>query len=85
MDKPKKTWQPIDTAPKDGTAILVAGGLDCEHMYARNAAQSLLSKSPCRVMWDGHQWMIAICEAGYNNPCVDSPTHWMPLPEPPNG
>jgi hypothetical protein len=72
------TWQPIETAPKDGTRVLVfwADGRKC----------------PVDVSWywDHHdieygkvvrtyqRWMSNRYAA--NGP---PPTHWMPLPKPP--
>jgi hypothetical protein len=58
-------WQPIETAPKDGTAILC---------------------------WDGHNRVICRRDNGHFNVIHDSedyhwseysPTHWQPLPAPP--
>ena len=61
-------WQPIETAPKDGTQVLLACGsdyVDAGH-YWRNANK----RNPReRWMWNG--WPIF------------EPTHWQPLPEPP--
>lgn len=66
-------WQPIETAPKDGTRFL----------GANDEGISITSWSD---MWngtwtdeasttdDGHGWY------GHDNWI---PTHWMPLPEPP--
>jgi hypothetical protein len=70
-------WQPIETAPKDGTVVLVApglGGRSCSiavfnrDQYARNS----------RPFWsrlDG----FGMVSFSRSNP----PTHWMPLPTPP--
>jgi hypothetical protein len=61
-------WQPIASAPTDGTPILVAvaGGEyhAAKAWWSENAKQWLVSDSPCLIL-------------------TISPTHWMPLPEPP--
>jgi hypothetical protein len=73
-------WQPIETAPKDGTAILA---FNCRHM----------SHAPVVVVWrkisvleedsDPH-WADAATRQGtalyYNGNYF---SHWQPLPEPP--
>lgn len=72
-------WQPIETAPKDGTEIL--------GIYAyRNS-----SPDYALICWNGKSW-VGMCD-GYR--CIESQgdtwtdynepfcTHWMPLPEPP--
>ena len=52
------TWQPIETAPRDGTRVLV---------YERDAALGAIS-----LNWvDQDGWWLG------------HPTHWMPLPTPP--
>lgn len=75
---PMTDWQPIETAPKDGTKILgtSVNGADDEH--------------PQIITWlsrhDGYDlgWYVA----WDHTPCDkygkhDLPTHWMPLPDPP--
>lgn len=67
------TWQPIETAPLDGTLILIycPGGISIapwppgpEMPRAKRIKMAKIGEWP-----DHHMW---------------SPTHWMPLPEPPN-
>jgi hypothetical protein len=71
------SWQPIETAPKDGSWVL---GYDAKSAYPDMA---------CETMWivrhgngggwsGGRDWEILL-DGQY---C--KPTHWMPLPEPPN-
>lgn len=75
-------WQPIETAPKDGTSIL---------------GFQLWSIGPgwCVLTWT--EWGEHVDEAGLTEikpgwtipedhyaTCWE-PTHWMPLPEPPEG
>lgn len=63
-------WKAIDTAPKDGTEVLVSEGRDLP-MYV--------------AYWDDEveRWidpgMSPHADAQFEN----APTHWMPLPEPP--
>ena len=61
-------WQPIETAPKDGTAILLS--------IPGN-------KNPCAHVGffhhDTDQWRERILGANF----VNYPSHWMPLPKPP--
>ena len=65
-------WQPIDTAPKDGTAVIVTGGpligyeLPCviDALYEDGA-------------WHANMWAAPEGEL--------LPTHWMPRPPPPDG
>jgi len=63
-------WQPIETAPKDGTPILVGPtkrmGI-CVASYDKDD--------------DGlHRWLVDSLHGQSN---IYTPTHWMPLPEPP--
>lgn len=62
-------WQPIETAPKDGTPILCFVP-DPERMFS--------AQSGIDVLWfDEGAWL-------YNaEPVVFQPTHWMPLPAAP--
>ena len=59
-------WQPIETAPRDGTYIDIWSPRDGR---------------VTEVFWDteGDDW-VSLCTVWSGNP-----THWMPLPEPPEG
>ena len=61
------TWQPIETAPKDGTLIL--GYKNGEMATVEWAYCGESGDWNLVVSWDGQPW---------------TPTHWMPLPEPPD-
>jgi len=65
-------WQPIETAPKDGTWVLVVHGIYMAVAFADP------ENDFAWTMDDGHDYL----------PCLRrdlaNPTHWMPLPEAPN-
>ena len=63
-------WQPIETAPKDGTAILLAQKV-AEGFGPGVAAGSW--QTHAKVWW-------GVCGSGL---VLHLPTHWQPLPEPP--
>jgi hypothetical protein len=66
-------WQPIETAPKDGTEFLVSNGSSIGfasywgdgkiHSHFASTKQSFFGDGSCVLLRD--------------------PTHWMPLPQPP--
>ena len=62
-------WQPIDTAPKDGTDILLFTGV-----------QTCIA---CYIQHDIEWWHIDDNKHGPFPLRGPSPTHWMPLPAPP--
>ncbi len=68
-------WQPIKTAPKDGTWVLLKGGKTPE---ADGRCRQVVAKFMPDYL-DGH-WTYAYwdssCESIYENP-----TEWMPLPK----
>ena len=65
-------WQPIETAPKDGTWVLVCGnGWDV--MMASYSYDGRIGRG---YFWGPTEWDdYELAE--------QQPTHWMPLPEPP--
>ena len=71
-------WQPIETAPKDGTDILVWGSIE---MSSRSRPH-VGTEDIIRVCWSqgGESWVVTSVQA---DGWVPEPTHWMPLPAPP--
>jgi hypothetical protein len=75
-------WKPIETAPKDGTWILVYGeGTEDEGEKRSVAVAQYTNYLNCETT-DWH-WQFAWYDGGYYGK-FENPTHWMPLPEPPN-
>lgn len=58
-------WQPIETAPKDGTRVLVAD---------EDVWMAVARYWPCNSYW------IEDAASGMK---LNPPTHWLPLPPPP--
>ncbi len=59
-------WQPIESAPKDGTRLLVFSPVD-----------GVVSSHWEGGVWQGLPWRSP------RNAAKAAPTHWMPLPSPP--
>lgn len=71
-------WQPIETAPKDGTWILVNDGTGSAH-------------PPVHVVhWSNPEWMggpdtwVTMAIGPNPDTYEPNPTHWMPIPTPPS-
>lgn len=93
LKPPITQWQPISTAPKDGTRILCyfPGSEDPDlSIHPVIAIASWIEMSPS-VNWelvDGEQelWRRSFTTPAFfesDNGCRLNPTHWQPLPEPP--
>lgn len=70
-------WQPIETAPMDGTYILI---YQHNKMYADYEHTIYVAKYRTDYL-NNPEWVEAM---GEEYICFD-PTHWMPLPKPPEG
>lgn len=71
-------WRTIDSAPRDGTKILIAEPVNEEHAMNQHAIYA--------AWWDEGDaiWTdYAVKSFGYEEVQSYSPTHWMPLPPPP--
>lgn len=76
-------WQPIETAPKDGTWIMLTGGrigwdIKSESKVVIGQASSVLNG---RVE-ENYRWQFAWYNGGYHGE-YSNPTHWMPIPNVP--
>ena len=73
-------WQPIDTAPRDGTWVLVRGGRIDYGWDGDTDPPAVVAQ------WGegggAEYWQFAWYDSGYYGE-YKSPTEWMPLPEPP--
>lgn len=80
-------WMPIETAPRDGTEIFAylpeEGNLVGVQMY-------FISREHCQKEYDDPDymeegWYVSYCYDNWNSYQDISlkPTHWMPLPAPP--
>ncbi len=81
-------WQPIETAPTDGTPILVTGGypdVASDYRIWSDDEDEYVSSfpSPVIVVWRQHEeWRYCSYDSGIYGEWHE-PTHWQPLPEPP--
>lgn len=67
-------WQPIETAPKDGSSIFVWGALEIAQLPSVRVG----CNGRYEVYWTGSSWRSYLYGGYVNNPIC-----WMPLPEPP--
>jgi len=79
-------WQPIDTAPKDGTIVLLFG----ESHYGGQAIETGYYVEQWAESWEtvksgnGKRTQeLRKTDSGYWDANL-SPTHWIPLPPPPD-
>jgi hypothetical protein len=82
-------WRPIETAPKDGTALLVMR--DIWPGTASGRAEECNGHNTYVAEWwesegsDRRGRWVCYMDAVYDPTCPIVPTHWMPLPAAPGG
>ena len=69
-------WQPISTAPKDGTSVLLAGTRSVGEGFWDDGSECYGHRGGAGWFWEGDRGSLLTA----SNAIV---THWMPLPEPP--
>ena len=83
-------WQPIETAPKDGSEVLVWRA-DCGILLARwTAPIEFMTTAELEAESDGNDdwmeepdWFCADFVSGSRLDGMEAPTHWRPLPATP--
>jgi hypothetical protein len=70
LSEPQTSWQPIETAPKDGTLVLICG-FGSEGYYVADAK------------WDG-EWLLFHPDNDDHTEPSYNVSYWMPLPAPPS-
>lgn len=82
-------WQPIESAPRDGTHILIRIEWEPEFDYGWPAGQKL---SVFEALFHDGDWITVISDNDFGvasdpsftaTPARLLPTHWQPLPLPP--
>lgn len=77
-------WQPIDTAPKDGTEVFLYVPGDSLHPTAgRYKTREYFSEEYDDPDYQEEGWYWSFGYPSDFHQEVLTPTHWMPLPEPP--
>lgn len=81
-------WQPIETAPRDGTEIL-GWRSDCGVLLVRWVCpEDFCTDREIEEMGadsaEQEDWFCADFICGDRMEGDEAPTHWMPLPAPPN-
>lgn len=69
-------WQPIETAPKDGTWIILGYYPDYMEGEQQGNHSQIAWWNDTRQLWCNNDKFL-------NATGIFSPTHWMPLPEGP--
>jgi hypothetical protein len=76
-------WQPIETAPKDGTWVLLTGGvIDYGWEYGEEKPRCVVGQFKPGGDGSNGPWQFAWYDGGYYG-AYENPTHWMPLPASP--
>jgi len=81
VESGQKAWQSIETAPKDGTRIRL--GHELVPGFATKDPHGFGAVSGT---WEGERWALSsffIIPGGRYGLMTEAPTHWQPLPTPP--
>lgn len=78
-------WQPINTAPKDGRAVLLCWAIDAngKPIDWTEQPESFDIFVQVASWWDRNDAWIVYCSMAQELELHFEPTHWMPLPDPP--
>lgn len=74
-------WQPIETAPKDGRWLIMAGG----EIRVGLSGSSIKSETASVTRWDGQGWKTNRF-SGWGGDCFyRDPLYWLVIPPLPDG
>lgn len=74
-------WLPIETAPRDGTEVLISGGVCLYDAEAYPQGHPFAGVAIAR--WTGtDSWLRNGYGSEYDSEYWHKPTHWQPLPRP---
>lgn len=73
-------WQPIETAPKDGTRILLCRAIDADGNPIDDDTFGLFVQRA--AWWEGEGWVV-YCSMPSEPRLFFDPTHWMHIPKNP--
>lgn len=78
-------WKPIDTAPKDGTAVMLCWARDSDGKPIdwREEPETTGVFVQVASWWPEADGWIVYCSLPQEPRLHFEPTHWMPLPPPP--
>lgn len=81
----EREWRSMDSAPRDGTEIILCVGETIpDHPYVCAATFIEHEEGETLGYWQGWlQWSQDGCD--FNVLMEDEPTGWLPLPQPPEG
>ena len=74
-------WQPIETAPKDGTRVLLCRATDADGKPILDKAWEIFIQ--VAAWWEGDDDWIVYCSLVAEPRLHFEPTHWSPLPSNP--
>lgn len=79
-------WLPIDSAPKDGTRILLCQAIDADGhaiVWGDDDQESGQCFVQVAAWWGDEDGWVVYCSLPSEPRLHFEPTHWMPLPNPP--
>ena len=74
-------WRPIESAPKDGTHLLLYGRIEWEDYGDEGDPPEIVVGYYDVDEWDFKEGWVLVNANPYTDFC--HPTHWMPRPAPP--
>lgn len=73
-------WRDIESAPRDKPVLIYGGTMTTDFAYGdwEHTGPTIAT-----MTWDGATWDAGWAEGVQEQAWIKNPTHWMPLPDPP--